>query len=70
MERDDDRGGGEPGRLILGPAPAVPGVRQTPGHGDEVTHKLIESVLPPAGRDLFFCFRVRVENPIRMLQKC
>ena len=68
MERDDDRGGGEPGCLTVGPAPAVPGVRQTPGHGDEVTHKLIESVLPPAWRDFLFCFGVRVENPIRILQ--
>ena len=48
MERDDDRGGGQPGGLTLGPAPAVPGVRQTAGHGDEVTHKPIKSVLPPA----------------------
>ncbi len=47
VESDDDRGGGEPG-LHLVPAPGVPGVGQAPGHGDEVTHKLIESVLPPA----------------------
>ena len=49
MESDDDRGGGEPANLSLGrPAPGVPGVGQAPGHGDEVTHKLIEGVLPPA----------------------
>ena len=49
VESDDDRGGGEPANLYLcRPAPWVPRVEQTPGHGDEVTHKLIKSVLPPA----------------------
>ena len=49
MESDDDRGGGEPGHHSLcRPAPGVPGVWQASGHRYEVTHKLIEGVLPPA----------------------
>ena len=66
MESDDDWCGGEALTPTLCPAPAVPGVRQTPGHGDEVTHKLVKSVLPPPGRDLLFCLRIRVQNPVTM----